>query len=105
MKVLTLSLVVAAMLLMLAQNTQSVFIQFGSLKVTLESVKSLEELGFSPQERSQHGASVVCNNPNLPSDLKPVCQNDRATLIFKALRNIAQDDCELCINVACTGCS
>nr|prf guanylate cyclase C-activating peptide [Homo sapiens] len=23
---------------------------------------------------------------------------------FKTLRTIANDDCELCVNVACTGC-
>ncbi|XP_043846981.1 guanylate cyclase activator 2B [Dromiciops gliroides] len=109
MKVLVLSVTVAAMLLMLAQNTQSVLIKYEGFQVKLESVKKLDELlehptGFSPKTGAQKDPAIVCSNPALPSDLQPVCKTHQAADIFKALSTIAQDDCEICINVACTGC-
>ncbi|XP_036602729.1 guanylate cyclase activator 2B [Trichosurus vulpecula] len=108
MKLLALPVAVAAMVLMLAQNTQSVLIKYEGLQVKLESVKKLDELleqpgDPSPQMRMEDPLSL-CSNPQLPSDLQPVCKTPNAADTFKALRSIAQDDCELCVNVACTGC-
>ncbi|KAM9038621.1 guanylate cyclase activator 2B [Sarcophilus harrisii] len=109
MKVPAFPVAVAAMLLILAQSTQSVFIKYGDHQVRLESVKKLDELleqsqDLSIQIKAQGDLSILCNNPALPSDLQPVCENHQAANIFRALRDIAQDDCEICVNVACTGC-
>ncbi|XP_001367002.1 guanylate cyclase activator 2B [Monodelphis domestica] len=109
MKVLALSVAVAAMLLILAQNTQAVDIEYEGFQVKLESVKKLDKLleqprGSRHQISAQREPSILCGNPALPSDLQPICENSQAANIFRALREIAQDDCEICINVACTGC-
>ncbi|XP_044522041.1 guanylate cyclase activator 2B [Gracilinanus agilis] len=106
MKVLALPVAVAAMLLILAQNTQSVYIQYEGFQVKLDSVKKLDKLLEQPKDfwRTQRDPSILCSNPALPSDLQPICKNSKAANIFRALRNISQEDCELCINVACTGC-
>nr|Q28358.1 RecName: Full=Guanylate cyclase activator 2B; Contains: RecName: Full=Uroguanylin; Short=UGN; Flags: Precursor [Didelphis virginiana]AAB00553.1 preprouroguanylin [Didelphis virginiana] len=109
MKVLALPVAVAAMLLVLAQNTQSVYIQYEGFQVKLDSVKKLDELleqprSFRHRMGTQRDPSVLCSDPALPSDLQPVCENSQAANIFRALRSISQEDCELCINVACTGC-
>ncbi|XP_068923969.1 guanylate cyclase activator 2B [Petaurus breviceps papuanus] len=106
MKVLALPVAVAAMFLLLMQNTQSVLIQYEDLQVQLESVKKLDELmeqssDLSPRMKNPFS---LCSNPQLPEDLQPVCNTSKAAHIFQDLRNIAQEDCEICVNVACTGC-
>ncbi|XP_072465851.1 guanylate cyclase activator 2B [Notamacropus eugenii] len=108
MKVPALPVVVASMLLMLAQNTQSVIIKYDGLQVKLESVKKLDELleqsGDSSSENNDH--LLLCSNVHLlPRELGPVCERPDAADTFKALRTIAYDDCEICVNVACTGCN
>ncbi|KAM6218530.1 guanylate cyclase activator 2B [Rhynchocyon petersi] len=100
--------VVLVVLLLLLQGTQSVYIQYEGFRVQLESVKKLNELEaqqvFSPRLQAQSLQSSVCQDPALPLDLQPVCTSKEAANIFKALTAIASDDCELCVNVACTGC-
>ncbi|XP_020838652.1 guanylate cyclase activator 2B [Phascolarctos cinereus] len=108
MKVLALPVAAAAMLLMLAQNTQSVFIEYEGLRVKLESVKKLDGIlgkssDLSPPMSMEDSLSM-CSNLQLPADLQPVCKTPHAANTFEALRNIARDDCEICVNVACTGC-
>nr|AQS82303.1 lymphoguanylin precursor [Didelphis virginiana] len=108
MKVLALPMAVTAMLLILAQNTQSVYLQYEGFQVNLDSVKKLDKLleqlrGFHHQMGDQRDPSILCSDPALPSDLQPVCENSQAVNIFRALRYINQEECELCINMACTG--
>ncbi|XP_008065362.1 guanylate cyclase activator 2B [Carlito syrichta] len=99
---------VAMVLLLLLQSTQSVYIQYQGFQVQLESVKKLSDLEGqqvpSPRLRVQSLPPSVCHHPALPQDLQPVCASQEAAGIFKTLRSIANDDCELCVNVACTGC-
>ncbi|XP_011857110.1 PREDICTED: guanylate cyclase activator 2B [Mandrillus leucophaeus] len=99
---------VAVVLLLLLQSTQSVYIQYQGFRVQLESMKKLSELEAqwapSPRLQTQSLLPVVCHHPALPQDLQPVCASQEASSIFKTLRTIASDDCELCVNVACTGC-
>ncbi|XP_027720593.1 guanylate cyclase activator 2B [Vombatus ursinus] len=108
MKVLALPVAAAAMLLILAQNTQSVLIEYEGLRVNLESVKKLDGIleksnDLSPHVRKEDSLSL-CSSPQLPEDLQPVCKTPHAADTFRALRSIAEDDCEICVNVACTGC-
>uniref|UniRef100_A0A8C6CW08 Guanylate cyclase activator 2B n=1 Tax=Moschus moschiferus TaxID=68415 RepID=A0A8C6CW08_MOSMO len=100
---------VALVFLMLLQGTQSVYIQYQGFQVQLRSVKQLNDLVSqwvpSPGLQDQSPQPSVCRHPALPLDLRPICASEDAASIFQALRTIANDDCELCVNVACTGCS
>ncbi|XP_055467275.1 guanylate cyclase activator 2B [Psammomys obesus] len=98
----------AVVLLLLLQGAQCVYIKYHGFQVRLESVKELTELEkqqmsnlLTPTDSHLPG---VCHNPALPPDLQPVCASQEAASIFKALKTIAMDECELCINIACTGC-
>ncbi|XP_004477477.1 guanylate cyclase activator 2B [Dasypus novemcinctus] len=92
---------VAVVLLVLLQGTQCVNIQYQGFRVQLESVKKLSDL---EKQQAQGLLPAVCHHPALPQDLQPVCASEDATSVFRALRTIASDDCELCVNIACTGC-
>ncbi|XP_004678921.1 PREDICTED: guanylate cyclase activator 2B [Condylura cristata] len=100
---------VAVVILVLLPSTQAVSIQYQGFQVQLESVKKLSNLEKwvpSPRLRAQTVLHSVCHHPALPQDLRPICGSQEADSIFQALRIIASDndDCELCVNVACTGC-
>lgn len=99
---------VAVVFLVLLQSTQSVYIQYQGFQVQLDSVKKLSDLEtqgeFSPRLLTQSPLPVPCSDPALPRDLQPICASRAAASIFKALKSIANDNCELCVNVACTGC-
>uniref|UniRef100_A0A8C0JRT6 Guanylate cyclase activator 2B n=1 Tax=Canis lupus dingo TaxID=286419 RepID=A0A8C0JRT6_CANLU len=77
-------------------------------QVQLESVKRLSDLQGtwvpSPRLQTQNLVPPECHHPALPTDLQPICTTREAASIFQALKAIASDDCELCVNVACTGC-
>ncbi|XP_044920259.1 guanylate cyclase activator 2B isoform X1 [Mustela putorius furo] len=115
---------VAVVFLLLLQDTHSVSIQVlipshllsglqhQGFRVQLESVKKLRDLeeqrGPNPTRVSRLQAQSlvpsVCHHPALPLDLQPVCTSKEAASVLQALKSIANDDCELCVNVACTGC-
>ncbi|XP_004741601.2 guanylate cyclase activator 2B [Mustela nigripes] len=103
---------VAVVFLLLLQDTHSVSIQHQGFRVQLESVKKLRDLeeqrGPNPTRVSRLQAQSlvpsVCHHPALPLDLQPVCTSKEAASVLQALKSIANDDCELCVNVACTGC-
>ncbi|KAI4580240.1 hypothetical protein MJT46_001608 [Ovis ammon polii x Ovis aries] len=84
-------------------------IDYQGFQVQLKSVKQLNDLADqwvpSPGLQDQSPQPSVCHHPALPLDLRPICASKDAASIFQALRTIADDDCELCVNVACTGCS
>ncbi|XP_059112073.1 guanylate cyclase activator 2B [Peromyscus eremicus] len=96
------------LLLLLLQSAQSVLIKYDGFQVELESVKKLNELKKQLTSNSLPETSpalpAVCHHLALPEDLQPVCASQQAASIFEALSTIATDECELCINVACTGC-
>ncbi|XP_040829978.1 guanylate cyclase activator 2B [Ochotona curzoniae] len=95
---------VALLLLLLPLNTQSVYIHYKGFKVQLESVKKLINLEDDQVTNDRNFPPPVCRHPALPLDLQPVCTSQEAVSIFSSLRSIATDNCELCVNVACTGC-
>ncbi|XP_076993215.1 guanylate cyclase activator 2B [Tamandua tetradactyla] len=92
---------VAVVLLVLLQGAQPVYIQYQGFQVQLESVKKLSDL---EKHLTQSPLPSLCQNSALPQDLQPVCTSKDADSIFRDLLNIASDDCELCVNIACTGC-
>ncbi|KAM8791290.1 guanylate cyclase activator 2B [Rhynchonycteris naso] len=95
-----------AVVLVFLQSAQSVYIKYQGFQVQLESVKKLNDLErqgvVSP--RLQPQSPLPCYHPALPPDLQPICASKEAASIFKALKTIADSHCELCENVACTGC-
>ncbi|XP_036113461.1 guanylate cyclase activator 2B [Molossus molossus] len=99
---------VAVVFLVLLQSTQSVYIQYQGFQVQLDSVKKLSDLEgqweFSPRLQAQSPRPGPCYHLALPRDLQPICTSRAASSIFEALKTIANDNCELCVNVACTGC-
>ncbi|XP_016060640.1 PREDICTED: guanylate cyclase activator 2B [Miniopterus natalensis] len=99
---------VAVVLLVLLQSTQSVYIQYQGFQVQLDSVKKLSDLErqwvISPRLQAQGLLPTPCYHLALPPDLQPICASREASSIFKALKAIASDNCELCENAACTGC-
>ena len=101
-------LAVVLLLLLLLQGTQSVYIKYQGYQVQLESVKKLkvlEEEGVSSSRlQAQNPQPAVCYHPALPRDLQPICASQEAASILKALRTMDNDECELCVNIACTGC-
>ncbi|KAM5265337.1 guanylate cyclase activator 2B [Hipposideros larvatus] len=98
----------AMFLLVLFQSTESVYIQYRGFQVQLESVKNLSDLerqwAFSPRLQAWSTLPIPCYHLALPPDLKPICTSREAASIFKSLKTIAEDNCELCENIACTGC-
>ncbi|XP_075386149.1 guanylate cyclase activator 2B [Tenrec ecaudatus] len=98
----------AVVLLALLQGTQAVYIKYQGFEVQLESVKKMRDLERQQASSTHlHVKSLlpsVCQHPALPRDLQPICASTDAARIFGALQAIASDDCELCVNVACTGC-
>ncbi|XP_004646004.1 guanylate cyclase activator 2B [Octodon degus] len=98
----------AVVLLLLLQGTQSVSIKYQGYQVQLESVKKLKALEGqwkpSPRLQAQSPQPSVCHHPALPLDLQPICASQEAASILQALRTMDNDECELCVNIACTGC-
>ncbi|EHA99302.1 Guanylate cyclase activator 2B [Heterocephalus glaber] len=99
---------VLLLLLLLLQGTQSVYIKYQGFQVQLESVKKLKDLEGqwvpSPRLQAQRPLPLVCYHPALPLDLQPVCASQDAARIIQGFRSIDNDECELCVNIACTGC-
>uniref|UniRef100_A0A8C2USF9 Guanylate cyclase activator 2B n=2 Tax=Chinchilla lanigera TaxID=34839 RepID=A0A8C2USF9_CHILA len=96
------------LLLLLPPGTQSVYIKYRGYQVQLESVKKLKALEGqwmpSPRLQAQNPQPSVCNHPALPLDLQPVCASQDAASILPSLRAMDNEECELCVNIACTGC-
>ncbi|XP_066228229.1 guanylate cyclase activator 2B [Saccopteryx leptura] len=97
-----------AVVLVFLQSAQSVNIKYQGFQVQLDSVKKLNDLErqgvVSPRLQAQSPLPVPCYHPALPPDLQPICASREAASIFKALKTIADSHCEMCENVACTGC-
>uniref|UniRef100_A0A8C5K7P5 Guanylate cyclase activator 2B n=2 Tax=Jaculus jaculus TaxID=51337 RepID=A0A8C5K7P5_JACJA len=98
----------AMVLLLVLQSSQCVDIKYQGFQVKLESVKELsaleEQQVSSLHLQDKNLQPPVCHHPALPQDLQPICASENAASLLKGLRTIATDDCELCVNVACTGC-
>ncbi|XP_077167686.1 guanylin-like isoform X1 [Paroedura picta] len=97
------------------EDTELLPEQDGNSAFPLESVKKMKEiLGKEAKAgpasvRSQSPVTFLrlCLNPELPKDLRPVCDREDAPAVFRRLELAVEDPdlCELCVNAACTGCS
>ncbi|XP_037005094.1 guanylin [Artibeus jamaicensis] len=85
-----------------------VTVQDGKFSFSLESVKKLKDLGDlrQPSRRSSGVAPTLCNHPNFPKELGPLCKERNAREVLQRLEAIAEDPnlCEICAYAACTGC-
>ncbi|XP_041425871.1 guanylate cyclase activator 2B-like [Xenopus laevis] len=103
MKFLLLSL----LLILLLGGSQGVKIQVGQFTFHVDSVlnlkKVMEKEGKDPTQVSQD----LCHSSALPGEFNPVCEEANAPEIFnelvRAVKNF--DECEICANPACPGCS
>ncbi|KFO37734.1 guanylate cyclase activator 2B [Fukomys damarensis] len=103
-----LSGVAVVLLLLLPQGTRSVYVKHQGFQIQLESVKKLKDLEGqwvpSPRLQAQSPLPPVCHHPALPLDLQPICASQDAASIMQDLRFMDNEECELCVNIACTGC-
>ncbi|XP_066528420.1 guanylin [Hoplias malabaricus] len=104
MRLLTASLFLASCILI----TLSVKVTDSGFSFSLEAVKILKHImeiseGDDPQLSSP---LPLCANPELPDEFLEVCQREDRDQIFSNLVQIISppDLCEICANVACTGC-
>uniref|UniRef100_A0A8C1UWD3 Guanylate cyclase activator 2B n=1 Tax=Cyprinus carpio TaxID=7962 RepID=A0A8C1UWD3_CYPCA len=92
------------------QISQSVQVTDSGYTFSLEAVKTLQKLmetdmSTNPLQAYGDGASL-CADPDLPGELRVLCEKDDADEVFQRLVKIISpiDPCEICANVACTGC-
>ncbi|XP_036390367.1 guanylate cyclase activator 2B-like [Megalops cyprinoides] len=106
------ALTAALLLLAACLLSEAVQVKEGDFTFSLESVMKLGDLmdRNTPEKQSPRladtSSTAVCGNPALPQEFVPVCQSKGAVLSFSRLAYIAlhHDECEICMNAACTGC-
>ncbi|XP_039223472.1 guanylin [Crotalus tigris] len=96
-------------LCLLPALAEGITVQVDDLSFSWESVKALKKILVpapqNPRFRSREPAPV-CLHPQLPREFLPLCAKPKAASVFRALERIASDPetCEICFNVACSGC-
>ncbi|XP_066492870.1 guanylin [Tiliqua scincoides] len=102
-------LTVALCVCAVAAFADGVTVTVEDFKFSLESVKKLNGLKKAPfaDPRVQRSRAVPeCLDPELPKEFVPLCSSPRAPQLFEKLGAIAREAaiCEICANVACSGC-
>ncbi|XP_023683333.1 guanylin-like [Paramormyrops kingsleyae] len=91
-------------------STMGIRVRDGELSFTLESVKLLKELTDGGDAASprllKSDPATACADPRLPVEFQSVCLDKSPGAVFTRLVNVLRDPdlCEICVNVACTGC-
>ncbi|XP_009687908.1 guanylin [Struthio camelus] len=95
-------------LLSLVHSSQTVYVQDGDLKFSLESVKKLKELMDKDTDINPRMKVIwsPCKEKDLPEEFQSVCERKDAPVIFERLNMAVTeiDLCEICVNAACAGC-
>ncbi|XP_043108819.1 guanylate cyclase activator 2B [Puntigrus tetrazona] len=92
------------------QTSQSVRVVDSGYSFSLEAVKTLQKLMETDMStnplQTYGGAASLCADPDLPGEFRTLCEKDDADKVFQCLVKIISpiDPCEICANVACTGC-
>ncbi|XP_078497187.1 guanylate cyclase activator 2B-like [Lissotriton helveticus] len=100
MNYITLSVLLA--LLASTHGSKDIYIKDGEFSISVLAVWKLRDLGVD--------VTKICSapfwNPDLPTDLEPICKSSDAATVFTRLVQAAEtvDECELCANPACPGC-
>nr|XP_056721517.1 guanylin [Euleptes europaea] len=98
-------LTVSLCLCALAVLSEGVTVRVAEYSFPLQSVKKLKYLPRAPPTRIRNAVNM-CNNPNLPTEFESICVRPNSQQLLKQLQAIARDSeaCEICANVACSGC-
>ncbi|XP_067329016.1 guanylin-like [Anolis sagrei] len=102
-------LVAAVCLCSLVAFSDGVTVKVDDFSFSLESVKQLKSLidatPLNPRLRFNR-VVYVCANPQLPTEIRPLCSSPKASPVLTQLVSIARESavCEICANVACSGC-
>ncbi|KAM8867325.1 guanylate cyclase activator 2B [Synchiropus picturatus] len=95
-------------MLVLAWSSEAVWVQENGMSFPLEAVKRLQKLtelrsgAESPRLRASSWS--LCDDPLLPADFKPLCDQRGASASMSRLAMVPMDICEICAFAACTGC-
>ncbi|XP_077167688.1 guanylin [Paroedura picta] len=97
-------LTVSLCLCALAAVSDGVTVKVGDLTFPLESVKKLKDLAL-PAQRPR-GVTSTCDDPKLPTEFQSICASPKSRPLLTELVAIARDAeiCEICANIACSGC-
>ncbi|XP_073682406.1 guanylate cyclase activator 2B [Garra rufa] len=104
------ALIVILFLTSFFQISQCVQVTDSGYSFSLEAVKTLKKLmetDTSTNAQQTYGnAESPCADPDLPGEFRELCEKDDADEVFQRLvKTISPiDPCEICANVACTGC-
>ncbi|XP_059384793.1 guanylin-like [Carassius carassius] len=104
------ALIFVLLLTRFLQILQCVQVTDSGYSFSLEAVKTLKNLmetDTSSNPRQTYGdAASLCADPDLPGEIRVMCRKDDAEEVFQRLVKIISpiDPCEICANVACTGC-
>ncbi|XP_034023541.1 guanylin-like [Thalassophryne amazonica] len=94
----------------LALASEVVQVHEGGLSFSVEAVKKLQELTESSDAVQAQSPRLlvsniaVCDDPDLPQELLPLCKQKGASASFARLAMVPMDVCEICAFAACTGC-
>ncbi|XP_041427761.1 guanylate cyclase activator 2B-like [Xenopus laevis] len=103
MKFLLLSL----LLILLLGSSQGVKIQVGKFTFHVDSVLELKKVMESDGKDLTQSSQDLCHSSALPEEFNPICEEENPPEIFielvRALENF--DECDICANPACPGCS
>ncbi|XP_048374873.1 guanylin [Sphaerodactylus townsendi] len=99
-------LTVSLCLCALAALSDAVTVKVGDFSFPLESVKKLKDLLNAHHARSPRHVVTVCDDPDLPTEFQLICASPNSEALLKQLEAIARNSevCEICANVACSGC-
>ncbi|XP_076003489.1 guanylin-like [Genypterus blacodes] len=101
---------VTLLVLALSRASEAVKVHEGGLSFSMEAVKKLQELTDNnsmtgnQSPRLQAGAGSVCDDPMLPQQFLPLCEQKGASASLARLAMVPLDVCEICAFAACTGC-
>ncbi|XP_026577867.1 guanylin-like [Pseudonaja textilis] len=103
------SLMLMLGLCLLTALTEGITVRVQNLSFSWDSVKALKKvLDVAPQNPRprNRGPAPVCLHPELPREFVPLCSSPKGAEVFRTLDRIASDPetCEICFNVACSGC-
>ncbi|XP_068172368.1 guanylin family protein [Antennarius striatus] len=104
------ALSIAVLVLALSLTPEAVQVEENGSSFSLEAVQRLQELwrsraGAAGQSPRLLATSVpLCEEPLLPQEFVPLCQQRGASASLARLAMVPMDVCEICSFAACTGC-
>ncbi|KAM9860097.1 guanylate cyclase activator 2B-like [Aulostomus maculatus] len=110
MKTALATVAVLVLALALGWTSEAVRVEENGLSFSLEAVERLQELAEGSGTAGQHSprlrmsSASLCDDPMLPQEFLPLCQQRGASASLSRLAMVPLDVCEICAFAACTGC-